>query len=261
MLTPSKRAFTLIELLVVIAIIAILAAILFPVFAQAREAAKKTSCLSNQRNVGLALIMYTVDHDDHYNMLQYFTPTWDQIRWHDMIFPYLRSGERFAHNNRASGAGGVFHCPSFPSRQEAQYGLHQFVFPESFNSPLNFPVRSTTAIDAPSQRIIMVEKGQNDGNSSWLQYMADQWAWTGTVGNPAGSIRGVQYDLNWDCDFPAGPNMPRYDNWAQCSMFPRYRHNRRTNVAFADGHVRSFARGAIRWFDSVYIPGMNPTAW
>lgn len=63
---PLKRAFTLIELLVVIAIIAILAAILFPVFAQAKAAAKKTSALSNQKQLGLAVIMYQGDYDDVY---------------------------------------------------------------------------------------------------------------------------------------------------------------------------------------------------
>jgi prepilin-type N-terminal cleavage/methylation domain-containing protein len=63
-LEAQNRAFTLIELLVVIAIIAILAAILFPVFAQAKEAAKKTACLSNSRQIGMALKMYLADHDD-----------------------------------------------------------------------------------------------------------------------------------------------------------------------------------------------------
>src|ERR1041384_4257184 len=64
--TMKSRAFTLIELLVVIAIIAILAAILFPVFAQAKAAAKKTSALSNAKQTGLGIIMYTADYDDYY---------------------------------------------------------------------------------------------------------------------------------------------------------------------------------------------------
>src|SRR5438270_13311006 len=59
-----QRAFTLIELLVVIAIIAILAAILFPVFAQAREAARQTTCLSNLKQLGTGLTMYAQDHDE-----------------------------------------------------------------------------------------------------------------------------------------------------------------------------------------------------
>jgi prepilin-type N-terminal cleavage/methylation domain-containing protein/prepilin-type processing-associated H-X9-DG protein len=63
---PTKRAFTLIELLVVIAIIAILAAILFPVFAQAKASAKKVACLSNDNQIGLALMMYLNDNDDVY---------------------------------------------------------------------------------------------------------------------------------------------------------------------------------------------------
>jgi len=64
--THSRTAFTLIELLVVIAIIAILAAILFPVFAQAREKARAISCLSNGRQIGLALMMYVQDYDETY---------------------------------------------------------------------------------------------------------------------------------------------------------------------------------------------------
>ena len=64
--TNVRRGFTLIELLVVIAIIAILAAILFPVFARARESARKTSCISNQKQIGTAAMMYVQDYDESY---------------------------------------------------------------------------------------------------------------------------------------------------------------------------------------------------
>ncbi len=264
-----KKAFTLIELLVVIAIIAILAAILFPVFAQAKEAAKKTQCLSNQKNVGTALQLYLGDSDDTYNMLQYYTATGDQVRWFDMVFPYIKNGEKFVFNGRASGKGGVFSCPTVASQQEALYGLHQRVFPESFSAGAapNFPGVSATAIDAPSDKILMVEKGLNKGNSNWLQFMGDQWAWTGSVGNPAGSRDVEHYDLdqaqNRDCDFAAGSAyVPgQWDTWGQCGMLPRYRHNRTTNVSFADSHVKSMNRGRINWFRNIYIQGISENPW
>ena len=66
----ERRGFTLIELLVVIAIIAVLAAILFPVFSQAREAARKTACLSNMRQIGLATRMYMQDFDERFPQSQ-----------------------------------------------------------------------------------------------------------------------------------------------------------------------------------------------
>src|SRR5438105_3616224 len=66
---PKRHAFTLIELLVVIAIIAILAAILFPVFARAREAARKTTCLSDVKNIGLAALMHVQDYDEQFPWL------------------------------------------------------------------------------------------------------------------------------------------------------------------------------------------------
>jgi prepilin-type N-terminal cleavage/methylation domain-containing protein/prepilin-type processing-associated H-X9-DG protein len=83
-----KKAFTLIELLVVIAIIAILAAILFPVFAQAKEAAKKTQCLSNMKEVGTAMALYANDYDGGYPTWSYYF--YDLVGWvynHSLPFP------------------------------------------------------------------------------------------------------------------------------------------------------------------------------
>lgn len=102
-----KRAFTLIELLVVIAIIAILAAILFPVFAQAKEAAKKANCLSNLKQQGLAIMMYHQDNDDEMPRtstdVDYMDPTYTcpkhRVYWIEAVYPYVRNK-------------GVFVCPS-----------------------------------------------------------------------------------------------------------------------------------------------------
>src|ERR1043165_8099255 len=91
--SPHRTGFTLIELLVVIAIIAILAAILFPVFAQAREAARKTSCLSNMKQLNLGWQMYSQDYDEAYAMTaQCCDGNGSQIYWQFMIEPYVKNG-------------------------------------------------------------------------------------------------------------------------------------------------------------------------
>src|SRR5947207_4403497 len=102
-----RHAFTLIELLVVIAIIAILAAILFPVFAQAREKARQTSCTSNLKQIGLALQMYTQDNDEVWPPAYYYgnpnaSGSLDAtgiFQWSGFCQPYIK--------NR-----GIFVCPS-----------------------------------------------------------------------------------------------------------------------------------------------------
>lgn len=84
-----KRAFTLIELLVVIAIIAILAAILFPVFAQAKMAAKKTADLSNVKQLMLGVTMYGADADDTYPFCWGWNSEW--LPWHQQVNPYVKN--------------------------------------------------------------------------------------------------------------------------------------------------------------------------
>lgn len=102
---PNRFGFTLIELLVVIAIIAILAAILFPVFAQAREKARQTSCLSNMRQIGTAALMYTQDYDERTPRNWYgdlgFEPTTaigdtpERYKWMDSLQPYVKNSQLF----------------------------------------------------------------------------------------------------------------------------------------------------------------------
>jgi prepilin-type N-terminal cleavage/methylation domain-containing protein len=87
----SRKGFTLIELLVVIAIIAILAAILFPVFAQAKLAAKKTAVLSNCKQIGLAQLMYANDHDDMFSPVAAFKPEWIIPSFLVLQQPYMKS--------------------------------------------------------------------------------------------------------------------------------------------------------------------------
>jgi len=113
----NRKAFTLIELLVVIAIIAILAAILFPVFAQAKLSAKQSSSLSEVKQQGLAQLMYMNDGDDH------ATPyVWENrgdgewITWMEMVNPYIKNSQIFVHNAASTSisAYGAGFCTGAP---------------------------------------------------------------------------------------------------------------------------------------------------
>jgi len=117
MLEQAKKrgGFTLIELLVVIAIIAILAAILFPVFAKAREKARMASCQSNLKQIGLAMQMYAQDYDetiDH--SLRPLAPVNTSVRWSDSLMPYIKNAQ-------------VLICPSQRSDTVISYGRNLYL--------------------------------------------------------------------------------------------------------------------------------------
>jgi prepilin-type N-terminal cleavage/methylation domain-containing protein/prepilin-type processing-associated H-X9-DG protein len=106
------KGFTLIELLVVIAIIAILAAILFPVFAQAREAARKTNCISNMKQLGTGIMMYAQDYDEMivpnhapYQAVICTTTRW--MEWWYLIQPYVKNWGVFVCPSARTGASGI----------------------------------------------------------------------------------------------------------------------------------------------------------
>jgi prepilin-type N-terminal cleavage/methylation domain-containing protein/prepilin-type processing-associated H-X9-DG protein len=129
----SRRGFTLIELLVVIAIIAILAAILFPVFAQAREKARATTCISNMKQMGLAFLMYTSDWNETFPPLS---------QWKTRLNPYMKSQA-------------LFKCPSRP--QLPWYYGHGYNLGCWNPFVAGFPERPEAAIANPADKILAVE--------------------------------------------------------------------------------------------------------
>src|SRR3982750_1767073 len=108
--STRQRAFTLIELLVVIAIIALLAAILFPVFARARENARRTSCSSNLKQIFLSHSLYRDDYDSIFAPCAYLNASGDRVEWPELFLPYTRNQQ-------------IFLCPSDSSSKKISYGL------------------------------------------------------------------------------------------------------------------------------------------
>lgn len=156
MRTRINHAFTLIELLVVIAIIAILAAILFPVFAQAREKARSVSCLSDTKQIGLSLQMYTQDFDETIPQAYYYVSAngIGRMHWSKMLTPYTKNDDIFACPSDISPTPIGF-SGGFPDAQapRVSYIPNYAVLPAWDAMPV-----SLAAIGAPAGVIAFAEK-------------------------------------------------------------------------------------------------------
>ena len=252
--TPGKRsAFTLIELLVVIAIIAILAAILFPVFAQAREKARQASCTSNLKQVGLAMLMYAQDYDETLPWAAYNPAGQPLVMWYDLVEPYVRSGAAgvmspvtgpvgrrdvafyrcpgFAANVRAPKQPGDPDPTAFPAAQldpAMSYVVNGNVIPMMHSSfpGVTFPGRITSlaALNAPAELVLTAH-----GRGVRPAIAGDDWH-SGCTGNETG--------------FPVTPNPAIADASNYCAA--RFQHSEGSVYLLGDGHVKWF-RGPNSW--------------
>lgn len=156
------RGFTLIELLVVIAIIAILAAILFPVFAQAKVAAKKTAVLSNAKQLGLAEMMYATDYDDVFSPVAEYTPNWEMNSFVVLCLPYIKSA-------------GIVLDPFTPAGPNSN--------PFVLNSIWAMPTRRSASSICPSDPNVLTSCAMGVYNPTWrASHGNERWGRDGIAG-------------------------------------------------------------------------------
>ena len=267
--TPSgRRGFTLIELLVVIAIIAILAAILFPVFQSVRENARAINCVSNLKQIGLGMTMYTQDADEAFPRGQYVDSNGVLLDWQNAVYPFIKNGSGTTTTGGTTvfnGKGGIWSCPSFPASDAVDdYGVNEDICHPTY---MTTPV-SLALIDAPSGKMLVCEKGQ--GLQGGQPFVAtDEYVWTDWIVNNASPLvlrtpdfsdpnyaKDLQYD--YDEQPKAGPPWEAYPSPAS---MPRYRHRGHCNVLFVDGHVKSVTKtqmsGGVAWYNDWYVEGAS----
>jgi prepilin-type N-terminal cleavage/methylation domain-containing protein/prepilin-type processing-associated H-X9-DG protein len=270
-----KSAFTLIELLVVIAIIAILAAILFPVFAQAREKARQITCVSNEKQMGLALMQYVQDNDEYLPMSQFQDSTGSNHDWAAVVQPYVKNG-LMTGTGYTTGQGGIWQCPSFPTNQVDNYGIHDQLCPPWYNLAAAggpYTVHSIGAIDQPASVIIVLEKGQA-ASPNWAGpgFYSGEDGWegngyfdnSGTCANPTTTDSGSSTSFDWDDPIGAAQSAQTLaedttigeGTWDGPGSNPRFRHQGMCSSLFADGHVKPIRKGQMSWCEYIYSPGI-----
>lgn len=234
-----QKAFTLIELLVVIAIIAILAAILFPVFAQAREKARRTTCASNEKQLALAIIQYTQDYDENFVASTSGAGN-PGLGWASRIFSYVKSTN-------------MYHCPDDPTTSATNLdGKGETDVPVSYGYNVNISqATNVSQLSSPPSTVMVFEAR---GNQSDVTTVANEPAVTGwgTFNYESSAGEGTGY-LNWakgtittNCDngggcvnyaFGLGAGSGAGSPSQGGNLYTTPNHVAGGNFALADGHV------------------------
>jgi prepilin-type N-terminal cleavage/methylation domain-containing protein/prepilin-type processing-associated H-X9-DG protein len=262
----SRKAFTLIELLVVIAIIAILAAILFPVFAQAREKARQITCASNMKQLALSVIMYSQDNDESY---PYGNACWTagcEDNWDAVVAPYIKSTGLFACPDDP-GAGTLdSSCPwqgeqvSYAANglQEASTGdgtkvcagvmcnsAPVFCYIVNKVCRVANPPQVDSAIGKPDATIMIAETYNSDLQASG--YNPSGWGTTGNFSEAVGNVISgdpgggyAELPIPNTCGGTSGtPCTAAFPNTINGAVSVHHVSNTLANFAFVDGHVKA----------------------